>query len=82
MPELTSQQKYEQAKALREEYRRYAPFFGFDRKGFIRRVRKLATQVETWHTNEENKFECWATMCLDHIALWMDLDLKYKEKPS
>jgi len=66
----------EQAKALREEYKNQWYFYSPARKaGLVRRVKNLASKIN--RNCAADTPEAIAMMYLDHIALWLDLDLNY-----
>jgi hypothetical protein len=66
----------EKAKALRFEYREHWYYYNARRKaGFIQRVRNLAANIS--NQAEAGTPEALAMMYLDHIATWLNLDLKY-----
>lgn len=66
----------EQAKALRQEYLKNWNFYSPQRRaGFVRRVRNLAASIDRSKAQPGTP-EAFAIMYLDHIALWLDLELQ------
>jgi len=67
----------EKAKTLYDEYKKDFVFFSrWQKSGFIRRLKNLAGKIDV--SENSNLDHRQAAMYLDHLALWLSLDLKYK----